>query len=55
MGVPAPVAARLAPPFIARGVRVNEATEEAVRSNLAALDSMLDRREFPAAAGSPSA
>lgn len=45
MGVPAPIAARLAPPFIARGVRVNEATEEAVRSNLAGLDSMLSRVE----------
>jgi len=42
MGVPAAVAARLAPPFIDRGVRVNEATDEAVRKNLAALDSMLD-------------
>jgi glutathione S-transferase len=30
MGVPAAVAARLAPPFIGRGVRVNEATDEAV-------------------------
>ncbi len=43
MGVPAGIAARLAPPFIDRGVRVNEATDEAVRSNLAALDSMLGR------------
>ena len=42
MGVPAAVAARLAPPFIDRGVRVNEATDEAVRENLAALDSKLD-------------
>jgi glutathione S-transferase len=43
MGVPATLAARLAPPFIDRGVRVNEATDEAVRADLAALDSMLDR------------
>ncbi len=43
MGMPAGIAARLAPPFIDRGVRVNEATDEAVRSNLAALDSMLGR------------
>lgn len=41
MGVPAGVAARLAPPFIDRGVRVNEATDEAVRANLASLGSML--------------
>jgi glutathione S-transferase len=43
MGVPAGIAARLAPPFIERGVRVNEATDEAVRENLAALASMLGR------------
>jgi glutathione S-transferase len=43
MGVPAVLAARLAPPFIDRGVRVNEATDEAVRANLTALDSMLRR------------
>lgn len=43
MGMPAGIAARLAPPFIDRGVRVNEATDEAVRSNLAALDSVLGR------------
>jgi len=51
MGVPAAVAARLAPPFIARGVRLNEATGEAVRGNLAALDSMLHRVEEWIAAG----
>jgi glutathione S-transferase len=51
MGVPALVAARLAPPFIARGVRVNEATDEAVRANLAALEAMLDRIEEWIAAG----
>ena len=45
MGAPAALAARLAPPFIARGVRLNEATDEAVRSNLAALNSMLGRVE----------
>jgi glutathione S-transferase len=43
MGVPAGIAARLAPPFINRGVRVNEASDEAVRANLAELDSMLAR------------
>ncbi|HEX8690257.1 MAG TPA: glutathione S-transferase N-terminal domain-containing protein [Solirubrobacterales bacterium] len=51
MGVPAGIAARLAPPFIDRGVRVNEATEEAVRANLATLDSMLDQAEEWIAAG----
>jgi glutathione S-transferase len=45
MGVPPAIAARLAPPFIRRGVRVNEATDEAVQANLAALDSMLGRVE----------
>ncbi len=45
MGVPPAIAARLAPPFIGRGVRVNEATDEAVRANLAALDSMLGQVE----------
>jgi glutathione S-transferase len=43
LGVPIGLAARLAPPFINAGVRVNEATDEAVRANLAALDSMLGR------------
>jgi glutathione S-transferase len=43
MGVPPAVAARLAPRFIGRGVRINEATDEAVRVNLAELDSMLAR------------
>ncbi len=38
-------AARLAPRFIDRGVRVNEATDEAVRDNFAALDSMLGEVE----------
>jgi len=51
MGVPAAVAAHLAPPFIGRGVRVNEATDAAVCANLAALDSMLDRVEQWIAAG----
>lgn len=45
MGVPPAVAARLALPFIGRGVRVNEASDEAVRANLAALDSMLKQIE----------
>jgi len=45
MGVPPPIAARIAPPFIGRGVRVNEASDEAVRANLAALNSMLDQVE----------
>jgi glutathione S-transferase len=51
MGVPAALAARLAPPFIARGVRVNEVTDETVRANLAMLDSLLDRVERWIAAG----
>jgi len=45
MGVPPPIAARLAPPFIGRGVRVNEASDEAVQANLAALDPMLGQIE----------
>jgi glutathione S-transferase len=51
MGVPGGLAARLARPFIDRGVRVNEATDEAVRSALAALDSMLSRVDEWIAAG----
>jgi len=51
MGVPAVLAARLAPPFIDRGVRVNGVTGETVRANLAALDSMLRRVEGWIAAG----
>lgn len=51
MGTPAVLAARLAPPFIGRGVRVNEATDDAVRENLAALDSQLARIEEWIAAG----
>jgi glutathione S-transferase len=51
MGIPAGIAARLAPPFIAAGVRVNEATDEAIRANLAALDSVLGRVEEWIAAG----
>jgi len=43
MGVPPPIAARLAPPFIGRGVRVNGTSDGAVRANLAAIDSMLER------------
>jgi glutathione S-transferase len=45
MGIPAAVGSRLAPRFIEAGVRVNEATDAAVRSNLAALDSMLRQVE----------
>lgn len=51
MGMPPVFAARLAPPFVARGVRVNEATDEAVRTGLAALDSMLGRIDAWIAAG----
>jgi glutathione S-transferase len=51
MGIPAGVAARLAPRFIAAGVRVNEASDEAVHANLAALDSMLGRVDEWIAAG----
>jgi glutathione S-transferase len=51
MGVPAALAARLAPPLIARGARVNEATHEVARANLAALDSMLARIDEWIAAG----
>jgi glutathione S-transferase len=51
LGVPIAIAARLAPPFIAAGVRVNEATDEAVQANLAALDSMLGRVDEWIAAG----
>lgn len=51
MGIPSGLATRLAPPFINRGVRVNEGTDEAVRSNLAALDSMLSRVDERIAAG----
>ncbi len=43
MGVPIRIGARLAPPFIAAGVRVNEATEGAVQANLAGLDGLLQR------------
>jgi glutathione S-transferase len=51
MGMPPLIAARLAPPFIDRGVRLNEATDEVVRANLAALASMLDRVDDWIAAG----
>ena len=51
MGMPPAIAARLAPPFIERGVRVNEATDAAVETNLAALDSMLTRIDGWIAAG----
>jgi glutathione S-transferase len=45
MGIPVAIGSRLAPRFIRAGVRVNEATDEAVRANLAALDSMLRQVE----------
>jgi glutathione S-transferase len=41
LGVPVGLAARLAPPLVAAGVRVNKASDEAVRANLAGLDGML--------------
>ena len=51
MGVPISLAARLTPPFIAAGVRVNEASDEAVRANLAGLDGMLGQIDDWIAAG----
>lgn len=51
MGVPIGLAARLTPPFIAAGVRVNEASDEAVRANLAGFDGMLQRVDEWIAAG----
>lgn len=51
MGVPIGLAARLTPPFIAAGVRVNEASDEAVRANLAGLDGMLQKVDEWIAAG----
>ena len=51
LGMPVSIAARLASPFIAAGVRANEATDEAVRANLAALDSMLRQVDEWIAAG----
>lgn len=51
MGVPPGIAALLAPPFIDRGVRVNEATDDAVRANLVGLDGMLRQVDDWIAAG----
>jgi glutathione S-transferase len=51
MGMPIGLSARLSPPFVAAGVRVNEASDEAVRANLAALDSKLRQVEKWIAAG----
>ena len=51
LGMPVSIAARLAPPFIDAGVRVNEATDEAVRANLAGLGSMLRQVDEWIAAG----
>jgi glutathione S-transferase len=51
LGVPVGLAARLAPPLVAAGVRVNEAGDEAVRANLAGLDDMLQQIDEWIAAG----
>ncbi|HEY5708787.1 MAG TPA: glutathione S-transferase N-terminal domain-containing protein [Solirubrobacterales bacterium] len=51
MGVPIGLAARLTPPFIAAGVRVNEASDEVVRANLAGLDGALQKVDEWIAAG----
>jgi glutathione S-transferase len=51
LGVPIGLAARIDAPVIAAGVRVNEASDEAVRANLARLDSLLQRVDEWIAAG----
>jgi glutathione S-transferase len=51
MGTPVAIGSRLAPPFVAAGVRVNEATDEAVRAALAGLVGSLDRVDEWIAAG----
>ncbi len=51
LGMPIGLAARLAPPFVAAGVRVNEASDEVVRANLAGLGGMLQRVDEWIAAG----
>jgi glutathione S-transferase len=51
LGMPVGLAARLAPPLVAAGVRVNEASDEAVRANLAGLDGMLRQVDEWVAAG----
>lgn len=51
LGVPIALAAALAPPFVARGVRVNEATEDAVRDDLARLGDQLQPVDEWIAAG----
>jgi glutathione S-transferase len=51
LGMPIGIAARLAPPFIAAGVRANEASDEAVRANLAGFDGMLQQVDEWIAAG----
>jgi glutathione S-transferase len=51
LGVPVGLAARLAPPLVTAGVRVNEASDEAVRANLAGLDGMLQQVDDWIAAG----
>jgi glutathione S-transferase len=51
LGMPIGLAARFAPPFIAAGARVNEASGEVVRANLAGLGGMLQRIDEWIAAG----
>jgi glutathione S-transferase len=51
LGMPIGLAARLAPPFIAAGARVNEASDEAVRANLTGLGGMLAQVDEWIAAG----
>lgn len=51
LGVPVGLAARLAPPLVAAGVRVNEASDEVVQANLAGLDGMLQQVDEWIAAG----
>lgn len=51
LGVPVGLAARLAPPLVAAGVRVNEASDEAVQANLAGLGTMLQQVDEWIAAG----
>jgi glutathione S-transferase len=51
MGMPIGLAAPMAPPLVAAGVRVNEASDEAVRANLPGLDGLLQRIDEWIAAG----
>jgi glutathione S-transferase len=43
LGIPTPLAARTAPPIILAAVRLNRATDEAVRRDLARLPALLDQ------------